>query len=171
LNATSGDLYVLSVLVFNRRDRSYPLDTALYLDGNATLGPQINPERLVDVNCFPGGGIGGGEVLLQARAGRGTGNVAGDLDVRANDWIMLSGATGSGATAVGPVFLWYRVVDADADISTNGSSGYLQRYVTLQGPDWPLPNLALDSPSVTQATIATGVVAVYEKTIRLDNSN
>jgi hypothetical protein len=165
-NPLTTDLYILSILVFDRRDNSFPLDTKTTLDDGSNA---VNPERLVDVTSFPGGGIGGGEVVLAARPGA-TPRNAGDLDLRAGDWVMLSGYRNLGGQQIGPLFLWYRVADTDPEVDI--SSGTPQRYVTLQGPDWPqaLTNVS-GGNSYTQATLMTGLVAVYEKTIRIDTGN
>jgi hypothetical protein len=192
------DDYVLSVVVVYKR----PI-TGLSVDTDFSAGSTdvAPPERLVDVESFPGSGIGGGEVVLQYRTGRGVG----DLTVQAGDWLMLSGSTisdtfinygnltvngqtgcqwNSGSTTASPganpvaqsampaavpgipvphdrrpVYQWYRVVDADTDITGPSLN---QRVVTLAGPDWSIP------AGQAQATLMTGVVAVYEKSVRLN---
>ncbi|HTN76236.1 MAG TPA: hypothetical protein VL096_13355 [Pirellulaceae bacterium] len=103
-------------------------------------------ERLAVVTSFPGAGIAGGDVSLTADDNQ-------ELDIQTNQWIMLSGQTPST-----PYYRWYRVLGTD---TVKGSP---TANVTLQGPDW--------NPSIpAQATIMPGVVAVYEKTVRLETSS
>jgi hypothetical protein len=191
--------YLLSVVLLYKR--ALTAATGTTVDTDFTVGGQdvAAPERLVDVIDFPGSGIGGGEVTLQFRPNRGVG----DLEVRAGDWIMLSGSIDRpvdnpsatppyfspdppmnyGAISINganyawtdpgpgmpvpndrrPLYQWYRVVDADADITGTSSN---QRVATLAGPDWPIANTS--GTSSTQATLMTGVVAVYEKSVRLN---
>lgn len=161
------DMYVLSVLVFDQRSTGLGVDTAATLDNGQNA---VNAERLVDVVEFGDAGIGGGEVLLQARPGRN----AGDLELSEGDWLMLSGykeeppvPPATEPNRIGPLFLWYQVTGLDGEVDTTVTPN--QRYVTLRGPDWPAVKMA--GTQCTQATIIGGVTAVYEKTIRLDTSS
>ncbi len=145
-----SDLYTLSVVVMFQRDAA--------LSMNASTATQIANERIAQV-MFLGGGVGGGDVQLVGAAPT-------DVAVRAGDWLMLSQEVpvvdfdpmGRPVNVTRAVHKWYRVIAGDI---TPGSN---TREVTLQGPDW---NPALP----TQATIVTGAVAVYEKTIRLESSS
>lgn len=141
------DMYVLSIVVFYRRDMSMAVSYG--------PGPQEPPdsERVVDVAQFYGSGYAGGDVRLQTTSPT---RPSKDLDVKQGEWLMLSALSGTT-----PVFRWFRVVSTD---SGPLGSGPYTRDVTLQGPDWN-PNWTSN-----QATLLNGVVAVYEKTIRLETS-
>lgn len=142
-SVSAGNEYVLSVVVFHQRPADLAINDSIH-------------ERCVDIT-FPGGGIGGGEVLLSTSAGV-------DLSkVKANDWLLVMGrsqvqvidpATGALSMPI-PRFQWYRISDTEAE----DESG--QRYTTLQGQDWDT------TCTDTQAMLIEGVVGVYEKTVRL----
>lgn len=154
------DQYILSIVVFHGRDMSMTIAKTNY----ETDGP--DNERLLDVAGFDGSGYGGGEVRLETRTGR----PVQDLALRTGDWVMLSAKVGTG-TSSNPLhyFRWYRVLSAEDAVD---GTGPWTRNVTLQGTDWDLPALLLTSgPVVTQATVLNNVVAVYEKTIRLETSS
>jgi hypothetical protein len=141
-DSTASDFYVLSVVVFDRRDLSMP----------ATVPSATEPdaERICQVQ-FLGGGLAGGEVRLTARPGRPTS----DLHLRGRNWLMLAGwkpIVWNGQQVTLQRFGWYRVQNAVED-STGCDA-------TLFGQDW-------DQSLTTQAVLVSGVVAVYEKTIRL----
>jgi hypothetical protein len=155
--AQNTDLYLLSIVVFHRRDMSMAMK---YTD------PAYNPEldgpdneRLVEVASFDSAGYGGGEVLLRTRLGQ----PAEDLTVRTGDWLMLSAKVTASTNPV-HFFRWYRVVSADAEIEPLGTQ--FTRNVTLQGTDWNV--IAATPNTLTQATLLNNVVAVYEKTVRLE---
>lgn len=139
----SKDLYILSIVVFHRRDASYAM--------NATN------ERVVSVRDFTGAGFAGGDVVLQS-------STIESLDVKAGDWLMLMG----NLTTVTPFFRWYRVLDASSEAEENTSTNLYEREVALQGSDWPT-NLA--GGGVAQAALISNVVAVYERTIRLESTS
>ena len=143
------DEYTLSIVVVSNRDPAM---------STASLFPNPDNERVVNV-VFNGAGIGGGDVTL-------TGATAQDVTLRRGEWLMLSANTNvfNGYDSMGnvlyialPIFRWYRVVAADAPQGSTVDA-------TLHGPDW-------DANLATQATIVTGAVSVYEKTIRLDQSS
>lgn len=177
------DLWTLSIVVLYRRDMSMTMHYA----NPAREGP--DPERLVYADfrdasgsLTPGAGIGGGNVTLKTiDRSPSRPHVAQDLEVRKGDWLMLSAkvypvdpdTTDNSIPAPVSVFRWYRVVSADAVLG-NVASGFA-REVTLAGPDWTdVIQAQLTSappvPAVAQATLVNGVVAVYEKTIRLETS-
>jgi len=73
---------------------------------------------------------------------------------------------------LGPIQVhkWYRVLNAGEEVTPD--SGEWTRDVTLIGPDWNWRQLlTLSGSRTTQVTIARGVVAVFEKTIRLETSS
>jgi hypothetical protein len=179
---TTNDDYTLSIVVMYRR--SFTPEGLVMDPVSTSLVPCA--ERVTEVFWSSGGtGIGGGEVILRARPGR----EIGDLDIRAGEWIMLSGSYDSSfvygswtnpapAPPVQankrPVYQWYRVVGVDdvAPRTLNGST-FQERRVSLAGPDWPTNMVTTEDEfatkkSVTQATLMTGVVAVYEKSVRLN---
>jgi len=168
------DNYVLSIVVFHRRDLSLTVAT-----GTSATEEGADNERLAFVSQFHSEGFGGGDVELQTRPSR----PASDLAVREGEWVMLSAMVDAGALfkplASGhtvantqqfvPMFRWYRVMAADGITGT----GPYTRNVTLQGFDWNevYALQALGRATQTQATLLNGVVAVYEKTICLETSS
>ncbi len=149
-----------------------------------------NPDA---ANQFHGDGYGGGDITLEAATPE-------ELDLRSGDWIMLMQNLHVHSTREGtpytPLFRWYRVAETDKpywdgtqylegrpiDRTIAGNSsrpGNYERDVTLIGSDWPVefsngnPVSAdrIGAIPVTYATLVTGVVAVYEKTIRLETSS
>lgn len=183
--------YTLNVVVMNNR----PL-TTLAVDTDIA-DPYIADERLVDVTQFSSGGVDGGEVSFKIRPGRGEADLAlkvgewvmlsssyhlpvgqqrnyaamlsdaivyppnnapqGLINVR---WDRYADPIYSVRTDKVPIYAWYRVVDVDADII--GQS----RAVTLQGGNWTMA-AGVNGVSITQATIMTGVVGVYERSVEL----
>jgi len=183
------DLYVLSIIVFHRRDMSMERHYA----NPASEGP--DPERLVTVDfrvntanprlpppststdLNPGAGIGGGNMWFNTiqQDRNGDGNPANDphwaqdVEVRKGDWVMLSARVQPAGLAPVSVFRWYRVLSADEVVG----NGPFARNVSLLGPDWTdviQAQLNAGVVPMAQATLLNGVVAVYEKTIRLETS-
>jgi hypothetical protein len=96
---------------------------------------------------------------LAVRAGR----TSGDLDVRERSWVLVTGAS-SGMYW----FRWHLVVSI-GDVLPAGTpdiygdvSAVDTRFISTQGPAWPL------GPSETQIAVIDRVVAVYEKTIKME---
>ena len=154
LDATGDvrDTYLLSIIVMHRRDPLMTMDTS--------------NERVVNVQQFHNSGYGGGDVTLRAAT-------VDELDLHFGDWLMLMGTqtAPSGLTSI-PVFRWYQVVGVDTspnDISGNGTLFEID--VTLAGSDWPTPSLTAQTgaggPTATQAALFKNIVAVYERSIRL----
>ncbi|NLF70087.1 MAG: hypothetical protein GX575_13690 [Candidatus Anammoximicrobium sp.] len=139
----SSDTYLLSIVVFHRRDLA------------------LDAERMVNFNS---NGYNGGDVVLQAAA-------ADDLKMKEGEWLMLAG-TDDDVTPYRYYFQWYRIQTADAG-PREESSGVWQRDLTLFGADWPGQDWETPPPpiDVCKAVWMPGVVAVYEKTIRLENSS
>jgi hypothetical protein len=169
--AQNTDLYLLSIVVFHRRD----MTMTMQVDTPSIEGP--DNERLVEVLRFDGAGYGGGEVVLRTIERTTPSNTTPDhykedLTLRNGDWLMLSAKV---AALPQPVhfFRWYRVLAADAIEPL--PSGEFIRSVTLQGTDWDRIILTMaqvpGANMVTQATLMNNVVAVYEKTIRLETSS
>ncbi len=147
------DEYTLSVVVFARRI----IDPVL---NNAAAAS----ERTAFVRDFYGDGIGGGDLQL------GAANKS-DLELRTGDWVMFSGMKPRlGGLDPIQVHKWYRVLNAGEEVTPD--SGEWSRDVTLIGPDWDWRQLlTLSGSRTTQVTVARGVVAVFEKTIRLETSS
>ncbi len=177
-NATLEDKYVLSIVVFYNRspnlvipDFTQPVTKPINEWGATILGSN-----------FYSSGYGGGEVTISVPAAD---PFATDkLKMRAGDWVMLSGnvqarnpANGNPITV--PTYKWYRISDADEDPYANTVNGvnYMQRDVTLVGPDWDLQDVLPFNMGVPQGdgnpddvdvTIVPGVVAVFDRTVRLE---
>jgi hypothetical protein len=154
------DLYTLPF------PETFVLSVVMFYDRPAGLEMDAVHERVLTVASFPGGGIMGGEVQLTASS-------QAALNIRPNDWIMLSGIARHTMNHPGPVppagtprwitrFKWYRVSDTEAEATDDDGDGTWERYVTLMGSDWDI------GPAFTQAVYVEGVVGVYEKTIRLE---
>ena len=94
---------------------------------------------------FLSGGFGGGDVTLAA------GPTA--QNAEQGQWVLLSSRNGPV-----DIFRWYRIVNSAEYNAGN------PREVTLMGADW---NTSLPNP---QATIIPGVIAVFERTVRLETS-
>lgn len=154
-----GDLYQLSIVVFDRRDSSMAMNA--------------QNERVVNVALFHNGGLGGGDVTLGA-------STAEELDVKPRQWLMLMATPGPMIPRSAPcpnfpgvsLFRWYRVLDAEeAPRNVPGSVYPWERDVVLQGPDWPVSYFAsLTGPAQrpTRAALVSNVVAVYERSIQLE---
>jgi hypothetical protein len=172
-NATLEDKYVLSIVVFYSRSPSLRLEN-----------PSVNPPTLpfnewtaiiFGDSGFHSTGYGGGEVTISATS-------PDRLRMRAGDWLMLSGhvmardPVNNVATTV-PTFKWYKVTDADEDPrgpTTINGTPYYQRDVTLVGPDWdmqdvlPISGPGNNVPDDVEVTIIPNIVAVFDRTIRLE---
>jgi type II secretory pathway pseudopilin PulG len=181
-NSVNSGEYVMSVVVLhNRRPR---LDTILVNSGASDNFAE--DERVADVTTFYGNGIGGGDILVQTREHSNltpNRHIEADLQVRENDWAMLSGMLYSNAanpattppTPVAPLFQWYRVTGVQAETSGPNAASAYEKQFTLQGADWPLDTtrglyvLPATAPNYfTQITFVSGVVGVFERTIRLE---
>jgi hypothetical protein len=162
---SASNEYVLSIVVFHQRPANMGRDPDT---NNSPLLLDTKNERVLSIPSpggMPGGGILGGEVLLQTSAA--SQDEADELlDVHTNDWIMLAGQAQhavpwpSGAVRRINVFKWYRVSDIEFEVTWNGTVG--ERWVTLAGQDWDT------SLANIQAVAVEGVVAVVEKTVRLE---
>ena len=143
-----SDLYLLSIVVFHRRD-SY-----------------AEADRIVDVT-FDSLGFNGGDVTLSAlpSASTTTPATADDLRMKQGEWLMLARRN---TVTNRRDFRWYRIQSADSGPVERDppGSGY-DRSLTLFGQDWPVSNTNV----VHKAVWIPGVVAVYEKTIRLETSS
>lgn len=144
--------YLVSVVVFDRRSFDPP---------GPSSDPNVPPaERWADVVDFPGGGLGGGDVVLEA-------NDPAWLALREGEWLMLAGLERvPSPPAPQPyyrrVYRWYRIL-ALGDIESNPPPP--QRQVTLAGPDWIA---AWTVNGRAKAALFNGVVGVYTETIEVE---
>lgn len=152
VNPTAGgDEYRLSIVVFHKR----PLD-------NLTKQPDTTTERISVVE-FLSGGFGGGDVRLSLQSPPYADPNEG-LEIRRGEWLMLGQEfSATFLSNSGPInstvreFKWYQVIAVDE------ADGEKIREFTLIGPDWHW------RPGVSvHATYVPGIVAVFEKTIRLE---
>jgi hypothetical protein len=177
---SAPDTYTLSIGVFQGRD------SALAVDGISERWAII--PHTPQFSGFYSAGLSGGDVALvdkslysQLSGGTSVPSSATpyeDLLVKRGQWILLARNVVVG-TNVYPEFRWYKVTEVDPDelnIATSSEllqsppSGIPIRHVTLFGQDWNLI-MSANAAEQTFAYIVPGVVAVYEKTIRLENSS
>lgn len=137
------DGYVLSVVVFDSRKMTMPMDG--------------ETERLLGVDWGSSSGLGGGDLVLQSLA-------LNDLiGIQSGKWIMLMGNLTTTVKTL-PQFRWYRVVTTDSEPVFNTTTNTFRLNATVQGPDWnPL--------TATTCVFMPGVVSVYERSIRLESSS
>lgn len=165
---TSGsikDRYLLSIVVFNRRDPTFSLFDDFDNDNQYDIGEGTN-ERIAAVSQFYGSGLSGGEVELVSASDV-------ELELKSNDWLMLmTTMTSLSSGSAVNIFRWYRVLETEEDVRPVGSSPTLYyRDVTLDGGDFPVPpgTSSIGVAPVT-ATLVSNVAYVYETTIRLETS-
>ncbi|MCE5267714.1 MAG: hypothetical protein LLG00_07500 [Planctomycetaceae bacterium] len=170
--------YYVSVVVCYRRNLRQ--DTSV-----ATPVPE--GEQVVDVAmstvsttypggaaAFPGGGFGGGTVILRTPLDT---NLSRPINkLKDNQWVMLCGWTVDGANNRIPCCCqWYRVVGVNrADAKPDSPVSM----VSLTGPDWTPadincpanPDNPAASPKIgTSLVVVDGVTGVYSTTVQLDN--
>lgn len=151
------DEYTLSIIIMENR-----VNTLTLADVPSTVNNPVdflsewflNPTPAAD---FLSGGLQGGDVVVSASAPQFL------APIKRDSWVMLSTTLpvklddSSGTYAAPyPQHRWYRVVEASTvDTSTN------QMNLTLLGADWTVG-------ATNQVTVIPGVIAVHEKTIRLE---
>ncbi len=159
----TSDQYILSIVVFHNRD---PL-----MEMNQT-NERVAYIRQAD---FHSDGFSGGDVTLHAYTR--SPNPTNDLQARAGDWVLLSTLLAHPVRGPSPYFRWYRVAQAGdvEDLSVTNMVN-ISREVTLEGPDWPLaaiiphPNPTFENErDHTRVTLVSNVVAVYERSITIEN--
>lgn len=152
---------------------------------------EVPGERMVWADFTSGGGgtsFNGGDVRLRTNANPKW------LEVKPNQWILLTANMNDPrlASGVRPVGAWYRIRSVGEgllDVTSPGGVWFID--VSLDGPDWTtIPGLVPDANSfdysasmpapynfptgelpTAHATLVTGVVGVYEKTITLDGAS
>lgn len=147
----SSDTYLLSIVVFHRRES------------------MKDAERVVDVSAFNSSGYNGGDVVLHADPLATPAASEDDLKMKEGEWLMLAGID-TDFTPWRYYFKWYRIQTADAGPTDAGGGAY-DRDLTLFGQDWPGQAQVPPMIDVCKAVWIPGVVAVYEKTIRLETSS
>ena len=158
-NRQYDDEYLLSIAVFSARNLAIEKANAVDADiANV-------PERTTNVRLLSGG-VSGGEVQLRHPIHKNVTDrvlyAENVLKVQTNSWIMLSGNVANNSNRRKRYYRWYRVLNVSpAFVNKNVAI----RNVMLQGADWELAN------NNTQATIMEGVVGVFERKIRLENSS
>lgn len=158
------DRYVLSVVVFHNR----PGDLTAGTDRIASEWP-----LKIRSGDFFGAGINGGEVRLTEETSTTPALTTDErlrrLDLKPGQWVMLMSKTqqtvtssgGGSTTKTMPLCRWYRVVDADDPDETNFNVD-----VTLAGSDWEYDKTTPSGEA--DVVVCEGVIAVYEKTIKLE---
>jgi hypothetical protein len=64
-----------------------------------------------------------------------------------------------------PIFKWYRVTECDNEPDYHTVEAHYELPVSLVGQDW---DISLSGGDEQEVFIVSGVVAVYEKTVRLE---
>jgi|GEM_PF-2399351 hypothetical protein len=152
-------LFNVSVAVcYKRNFQIYVDSTHNFYPGNPTTTNTLEGEHVAIISAvtgFPGMGIGGGTVQLDA------GN---NINVKENQWVMMyhlhldnTGNPKSGYPQLNRLN-WYRVVGVG---KTTDSSGIATYYINLNGPDWDY-NLS------AALVVVPGVIGVYNTTVELD---
>jgi hypothetical protein len=116
-------------------------------------------EHYVAVNSMPGGGVGGGDIVLAARDTKGDA-----FELRPGQWIMLAGGPVLRPNLGPPQFTdygWYRVAAVEVTDETD-----IEMNVTLAGPDWKWNPANANTP--VNAWVIDGVIGVYERHVRLE---
>ena len=157
-NRQYNDEYLLSIVVFSARNMA--LEKANAVDSEVANVA----ERTTNV-ILTGGGIGGGEIQLRHPIHKNVTNrqlyAENVLKLQTNSWLMLSGHLANNNSRKRH-YRWYRVLNVSPAVVQKRVA---TRNVMLQGADWELAN------NNTQATIMEGVVGVFERKIRLENSS
>ncbi|MDA0659146.1 MAG: hypothetical protein O3C60_09905 [Planctomycetota bacterium] len=153
---SDSDYYHLSVVVSHKRLLQDPTLTP--------LDPESVAENVVRVVDGSGTGLSGGDLQLEVTQD----SLPAWLHLQSlqpGDWLILHQRRQLSGGPFMSYFRWYRVAAAEEAPNIKTLPGNVvnrRRMVTLQGPDWPGPLVA------HTAILVRNVVAVYEKTIRLE---
>lgn len=155
--ATSSDVYRVSVAVSFQRNSPFQADIT---------------RRITSIY----GGIGGGDIEMELGPT--------PTEMRPGQWLMIVIAPATGAA---PLYRWYRVVSASDEIDLDTDRVPDVEVVSLQGPNIPAfgykdafgnnnHDLAMSTAGGGGgyryfAVLMPSVVAVYEKTMRLENDS
>jgi hypothetical protein len=150
-------LFNVSVAVCYKRNFQI-YDKYNFYPGNSTTTKTLDGEHVAAINAitgFPGMGIGGGTVQLDAGS---------NVNVKENQWVMMyhlhldnTGTPISGYPQLNRCN-WYRVVGVGKTVNLSGNA---ITYINLNGPDWD-PNLS------AALVVVPGVIGVYNTTVELD---
>lgn len=146
------DRYVLSVVIFN--------DRPVELLASGSYDPS---EWALNVNMAApfGAGIGGGDMrLIENTTSLSAEERLRRINLQRDQWIMLLSHTDitiNNQQRVSPLCRWYRIIDTDEPVAATNSID-----VTLSGADWE------NTGQQVYAVVCQGVVAVFEKTIKLE---
>lgn len=162
-------MYRLYVIVFKNRQMNYRTGNA---SGEAVYSATVSGN---------GTGVGGGDFdfdLIDTSADEPVSGLSNQLVaddyLNAGDWVLLTDYTqtrdnGLGipeTVSVGTNWRWYRIrrVDVTGEANRNGCQ------VTLAGPDWTGDVDSFNFPGIrsARAIVMSNVIAVYEKTIRIE---
>ncbi len=126
---------------------------------SATTTKTLDGEHTANITAitgFPGMGIGGGTVQLDAGS---------NVNVKENQWVMMYHLhLDSSGNPIYPGYPqlnrcnWYRVVGVGKTVDLTGNE---IDYISLNGPDWD-PNLS------AVLVVVPGVIGVYNTTMELD---
>jgi type II secretory pathway pseudopilin PulG len=128
LRATPSSNYLLSVVIFHRRNMGMPVDGLT--------------EKVFPVTAFANGGYGGGDVTISG---------ADEQDVQTGQWILLMGQIPTGIAVPDhvPLFKWYQVV------ATSGAPDAAATLdVSLQGADWPAAKTVNNQAGIIKNIVA-----------------
>ena len=148
-DAVRNDQYVLSVVIFDRR----------------VLDPTEEAVGLIDI----ANGAGPGEItVVSSTAGVSKFTMN---DIRVGDWVMLgrvlkTKVPGKTTPVLVPSFRWTRVINADDPEPSLDDPSATSRNLTVALAD--TSGLAGTTPTLTYVR---GIIAVFEKTIRLESSS
>lgn len=179
VNLPSRQLYNVSAVVFYKRLLERPIRP----DAN-TVKPTERVALVETASPYNFPGYGGGDVVLRVRKADLAVPTPEYLDVVPGTWILLAGQvpytdvgpTGTVGNPVANVFKWYKVESVGEVRTSPSDSNYLERRVTLEGPDffWRFRNSTTGAyePTMNTATLRAilvdNVVGVYTITSELD---
>lgn len=145
----------------------------------------LEAERLVNARVVSVG-PGGGEMLLEKRAGENAAPAPFDAlqslspfeNLRVGEYVMVVGPHPL-SNSLRPMLAlrWCRVLGIESEGTTNVGTGTVtldrdQRVlVSLRGPDWPWTDLTNPLSSNLRVGILPGAVAVHTKTMRLEEGS
>ena len=163
----AGMLANLSVAIFYRRTLPNVNDSTVNQTYVREGTASVTSSAVAGSNDY--NSPGGGDVTLNIKSGTYNQSNPNPLSfVKAGNWLMLCrnvNDTNKTPSTTYPVFNWYRVVSADLIDETAQTT---TQNVTLAGGDW---DFAGSAGPPTYACLFDSVVAVYERTIKLEGTS